>query len=148
FALNVLGISLSSSGRYEDAVACVRASIVLDREAGDRIYVGRKASNVGQLYAELGDTARAVEFMERALVVFEQIDDPPARADTLAALAEVRLEQEGDEVRAEAALDEAELVASRLGDRSDLAHTRLVRAELERSRGRLDLAATLAKDAA
>ena len=58
-ALNLIGVSLASQGALEDAIACIRASIVLDRAAGDRIYVGRKCSNVGQMHGELGDTERA-----------------------------------------------------------------------------------------
>jgi tetratricopeptide (TPR) repeat protein len=129
-ALNSLGVTLGSKGALEDAIACVRASIVLDRAAGDRIYVGRKCSNVGQMYAELGDTDRALELMTRALAVFERADDPPGRTDTLSAIAEVTLERIGDVPAVTRALDDAFRIASRLGDPSDIAHERIVRAAL------------------
>ncbi|MFO0714806.1 MAG: protein kinase [Sandaracinus sp.] len=128
-ALNSLGVALLSNGLFEDAIACIRASVVLDREAGDRIHVGRKVSNVGQIYAELGDTARAREFMERAIYVFDRADDAGGRADTLSALAELMIEQVGDLDRAAELLDEARRVAERLDDAYDLAHERIVRAE-------------------
>ncbi len=129
-ALNLIGVSLASQGAFEDAIACIRASIVLDRAAGDRIYVGRKCSNVGQMHAELGDTERALELIGRALEVFDRADDLPARTDTLAALAEILLEQRGEVDEARRALDDSLRIATRLGDPNDLAHERVVRAEI------------------
>ncbi len=129
-ALNSLGVTLGSKGALEDAIACVRASIMLDRAAGDRIYIGRKCSNIGQMYAELGDTDRALELMTRALAVFERADDPPGRTDTLSAIAEVTLERAFDLPSVRRALDDAFRIASRLGDPCDIAHERIVRAAL------------------
>ncbi|MFO0686050.1 MAG: protein kinase [Sandaracinus sp.] len=128
-ALNLIGVSLGSQGAFEDAIACIRASIVLDRAAGDRIYVGRKCSNVGQMHGELGDTERALELINRALEVFDRADDLPARTDTLAALAEILLEQKGELEEARRALDDSLRIATRLGDPNDMAHERVVRAE-------------------
>jgi len=145
-ALNSLGVALLSNGAFEDAIACIRASIVLDREAGDRIHVGRKVSNVGQIYAELGDTVRAREFMERALYVFDRADDAGGRADTLSALAELLIEQVKDLDRAAVLLDEARRVAERLDDAYDLAHERIVRAEWHFEQGEIDRAETVAKE--
>jgi serine/threonine protein kinase/tetratricopeptide (TPR) repeat protein len=158
FALNSLGVVLASSGRFEDAIACVTASIVLDRAVGDRIHLGRKVSNIGQLYAELGAVDRALEFLEHALRIFSSGDDQPGRTDALSASAELRVEQlataaEGparveilDEADRE--LAEAEKIASRLADRADLAHARLVRAGLEAARGRWAQAEETAREAA
>lgn len=155
FALNSLGVVLASSGRFEDAIACVTASVVLDRAVGDRIHLGRKVSNIGQLYAELGATERAREFLEHALTIFDSSDDQPGRTDALAATAELRIEQlasssEREAVleSAERALTEAEKIAARLADRSDLAHARLVRAALEAARGHWAQAEASAKEAA
>jgi tetratricopeptide (TPR) repeat protein len=145
-ALNSLGVALLSNGAFEDAIACIRASVVLDREAGDRIHVGRKVSNVGQIYSELGDTARARELLERALYVFDRADDAGGRADTLSALAELLIEQVGDLDAAAQRLDEARRVAERLDDAYDLAHERIVRAEWHASRGDLEAAEATAKE--
>jgi tetratricopeptide (TPR) repeat protein len=145
-ALNSLGVALLSNGAFEDAIACIRASVVLDREAGDRIHVGRKVSNVGQIYAELGDTARAREFMERALYVFDRADDAGGRADTLSALAELMIEQVGDLERGAELLDEARRVAERLDDAYDLAHERIVRAEWHMARGDVARAESVARE--
>lgn len=145
-ALNSLGVALLSNGAFEDAIACIRASIVLDREAGDRIHVGRKVSNVGQIYAELGDTARAREFLERALYVFDRADDPGGRADTLSALAELMIEQVGDLDHAATLLDEARRLAERLDDASELAHERIVRAALHMARGDTERAEPTARE--
>jgi tetratricopeptide (TPR) repeat protein len=145
-ALNSLGVSLLSTGAFEDAIACIRASVVLDREAGDRIHVGRKVSNIGQIYAELGDTARAREFMERALFVFERADDAGGRADTLSALAELLTEQVGDLARGAELLDEARRIAERLDDAYDLAHERIVRAEWFMASGDIERAESTARE--
>jgi tetratricopeptide (TPR) repeat protein len=135
YALNALGVCLYSSGAYEDAIAVIRASILFDREAGERMYLGRKASNIGQMYADLGDVPRAMEFLRRALDVFESLDDLAGRADTLSAMAELLVEQVGDLEAAATLLDDARAIAERLGDPYDLAHERLVRASLHAARG-------------
>ena len=135
YALNALGVCLYSSGAYEDAIAVIRASILLDREAGDRMHLGRKTSNIGQMYADLGDVTRAKEFLQRALDVFESLDDLAGRGDTLAAMAELLVEQVGDLPAAASALDSARTIAERLGDPYDLAHERMVRAALHAAQG-------------
>ena len=147
-ALNLIGVSLGSQGQTEDAIACVRASIVLDRAAGDRIYVGRKCSNVGQMHGELGDTDRALELIGRALEVFDRADDLPARTDTLAALAEILLEQRNDPDEAKRALDDSLRIATRLQDPNDLAHERVVRAEIHMQLREYEEAAAVAEEAA
>jgi tetratricopeptide (TPR) repeat protein len=135
YALNALGVCLYSSGAYEDAIAAIRASILLDREAGDRMHLGRKVSNIGQMFSDLGDVERAMEFLRRALDVFESLDDQGGRADTLSAMAELLIEQIGDLEAATTTLDDARMIAERLGDPYDLAHERLVRAALHAARG-------------
>src|SRR5690606_7313185 len=92
-------------------------------------------SNVGQMYADLGDVPRALEFLRRALDVFESLDDLAGRADALSAMAELLVEQVGDLEAAQTALDDARRIAERLGDPYDLAHERIVRASLQAARG-------------
>src|SRR6185295_13432302 len=82
-ALNALAVSLYSMGAWEDSIALLRTSIALDRELGDRFDLGKKLSNIGQLYAELGDAVRAESFLERAVEVQEKLDDRADRADAL-----------------------------------------------------------------
>jgi tetratricopeptide (TPR) repeat protein len=147
-ALNLIGVSLGSMGQTEDAIACIRASIVLDRAAGDRIYVGRKCSNVGQMHGELGDTERALDLIGRALEVFDRADDLPSRTDTLAALAEILLEQRNDPDEATRALDDSLRIATRLSDPNDLAHERVVRAEIHMHLREYEEAALAAEEAA
>ena len=146
-ALNSLGVSLLSSGAFEDAIACIRASVVLDREAGDRIHVGRKVSNIGQIFGELGDETRARDYLERALFVFERADDGGGRTDTLSALAELIIDHGGDVNLAREYLDEARRVAERLDDAGDLAHERIVRAQLGMMRGEANEAEAAAREA-
>ncbi len=146
-ALNALAVTLLGEGAYEDSVALLRASIALDRSIGDVFHLGRKLSNVGQLYAELGDTERALAFLRRANDVFEALDDKAYRADALIGLARVLLEHSSDPAGAEQALDRARQFAERTGDRFDLAQERVARVEVELARGQLEAALRHADEA-
>jgi tetratricopeptide (TPR) repeat protein len=146
-ALNALAVTLLSEGAYEDSIALLRASIALDRAIGDVFHLGKKLSNVGQLYAELGDTERALAFLRRADDVFEALDDKTHRADALVGLAHVLLEHSRDPASAEKALDRARLLAERAGDRYDLAQERLARVGVELARERLEGALRFADEA-
>ena len=146
-ALNGLGIALASLGEFEDASVVIRASIGVDREIGDRMHLGRKLSNVGQLNAELGEVERALEFLERADEVLSVIQDDGGRADALSAMAELLLEALGDEDKASEKLDHARRIAERTEDRYDMARERIVRAALERVTGRLPQAEEAAREA-
>jgi tetratricopeptide (TPR) repeat protein len=137
-ALNALGVTLLGEGAFEDSIALFRASIALDRSIGDVFHLGKKLSNIGQLYAELGDTERALAFLRRADDVFEALDDKTQRADALVGLAHVLLEQTRDPEGAERALDRARQHAERTGDRFDLAQERVARVSVDLARGRLE----------
>ncbi|MEZ4337978.1 MAG: hypothetical protein R3B82_15265 [Sandaracinaceae bacterium] len=132
-ALSSLGVALAHRGAFEDAIKVIRASVLLDREAGDRIHLGRKVSNIGQLYAELGHVDHAMGFLRRALDVFEAVADQSAQADALCAMAELLAVQVGDLVAAEGVLEEAWAIAERIGDPYDLSHVCLVRAALRKA---------------
>ncbi len=146
-ALNGLGIALASQGEFEDAAVVIRASIGVDREIGDRMHLGRKLSNVGQLNAELGEVEIALAFLERADQVLSVIHDDSARADALAATAELVLEVLGDADQAAEKLDHARRIAERTGDRYDQARERIVRAALEVATDRLEQAEEAAREA-
>jgi tetratricopeptide (TPR) repeat protein len=146
-ALNGLGIALASQGEFEDAAVVIRASIGVDREIGDRMHLGRKLSNVGQLNAELGEVEIALEFLERADEVLSVIHDDSARADALAATAELVLEFLGEPDQAAEKLDHARRIAERTADRYDMARERIVRAALEVAMGRMEQAEDAAREA-
>lgn len=140
FALNSLGVALTSNGLYEDAITTFRASIHIDRQTGDRLRLGRKLSNVGQLYDALGDVSQGLAFVQRALDVFEAVDDRAGRCDALSAIAEMMLEAGSAPRDAAVPLDQARRIAERLGSGYELARERLVRAELEHRDGNLEAA--------
>ncbi|MEM9068083.1 MAG: protein kinase [Myxococcota bacterium] len=147
FALNSLGVALAAGGAYEDAIVAFRASIHIDRETGDRLRLGRKLSNVGQLYDALGDGKRGISFIQRALDVFEAVDDRAGRCDALAAIAEVMLDEGSTPSAARVPLDQARRIAERLGTNYELARERIVRAQLERAAKRPELAEQAARRA-
>lgn len=146
-ALSALGVALAHRGAFEDAIQVMRASILLDREVGDRLHLGRKVSNVGQLYAELGDVENALAFLRRSLDVFELVDDQSGHSDALCAMGEILAEQVGDLDGAEAALSDARAFAERIQDPYDLAHVTLVETEIELTRGDVEKAERLSRDA-
>jgi tetratricopeptide (TPR) repeat protein len=119
----------------------------VDREIGDRLYLGRKLSNVGQMMAELGDADTALEFIERAEEVYDVVADEGGRADNLCAQAEVLLEFREDLDGATHNLDRAQQHAGRIGELYDLARERIVRATLEASRGDHAMAEACAREA-
>ena len=147
FALNSLGVALASAGHFEDAILAFRSSIHIDRETGDRLRLGRKLSNIGQLYDALGDAERGLTFVQRALDVFETVDDRAGRCDALAAIAEMMLDEGADPAAAMVPLDQARRIAERLGTNYEIARERIVRAELERVAGRLADAERAARSA-
>lgn len=146
-ALSALSVSLASSGSFEDAIALSRASIELDREAGVRVGFGYKLSNLGQLYAELGDVQSATAYLERALEVFEVLGSSLGHADALTAFARVVFDARGDFEVAEALLDRARQLAGRFESHYDLAQERLARARLAIARGHYDDALAVAREA-
>lgn len=147
FALNSLGVALAANGAYEDAITAFRASIHIDRETGDRLRLGRKLSNVGQLYDALGDTRRGLSFVKRALDVFEAVDDKAGRCDAYAAEAEMMLDEGAPPASAALPLDQARRIAERLSSNYEIARERIVRARLERLGGDAERAKTAAREA-
>ena len=137
-ALNALGVVLAAKGEYEDAIALIRTSISMDREIGERLYIGRKLSNIGQLYKELGDIDRSVEFLEHALMVFGAVRDDLAEADALNSLAEALVEEGEDLSRAVAFLDRAKQICDRTHDPYDGSRELIVRASVLAAQGQLD----------
>ena len=146
-AANSLGVACAAIGAFEDAIQLVRGSIALDREIGDRFHLGMKLSNVGQLYAELGDFDCGFSFLHRALAVFQALDDCGGRVDALSALAELVIEHLDDPESAVSYLDDARQAAERTDDRYDLARERTVRASVELRRERFDDAERAASEA-
>jgi hypothetical protein len=51
---------------------------VIAREIDDRRGEGIALNNLGETYAALGETHRAVEYLSEALVIFEAIESPHA----------------------------------------------------------------------
>ena len=145
-ALNLLGVVSAMRGHYEDAVALIRASIVLDREIGDRFHLGLKVSNLGQIYAELGDSRESFDFLCWSLEIFGRTDDPSGKVDALCALAELLLESAELE-RAEGYLDEALQLAEQTGTHEDRGRERLTRARHAHAEGKTERALKLALEA-
>ncbi len=128
-ALNSLGVALASMGRLEDAVTVIRTSLSIDRDIGETLHAGRKLSNIGQLYAILGELDQATSFLERAVVTAERTADPEAVPDALCALAELLLDRGASPASVMGHLDRAKKQLDQVDNPYHQARERMVRAE-------------------
>jgi tetratricopeptide (TPR) repeat protein len=67
-----LGMSLGNRGRYEEALATLKAALQLAEEAGDRYFLPRLPNTIGWVYSELGELAQAEEWNRRSIAVGRQ----------------------------------------------------------------------------
>lgn len=128
-ALNSLGVALASMGHLEDAATVIRTSLSIDRDLGETLHAGRKLSNIGQLYAILGDLALATQFLERAVVTAERTADPEAVPDALCALAELMLDRGAPPKSVLVHLDRAKKALDKVDNPYHQARERMVRAD-------------------
>lgn len=79
--LNSKGVAYTHMGQTGKALACFRRALKL---AGDwRIMEGVALANAGAAYSRGGDAARALNYLERALVVQQAVEDRVGEAGTL-----------------------------------------------------------------
>lgn len=128
-ALSSLGVALASMGRLEDAATVIRTSLSIDRDIGETLHAGRKLSNIGQLYAILGDLDLAMRFLERAVVTAERTSDPEAVPDALCALAELLLDRGSSPKSVLGHLDRAKQLLDKVDNPYHQARERMVRAD-------------------
>ncbi|MFO0661450.1 MAG: AAA family ATPase [Polyangiaceae bacterium] len=133
-AKNSLAFAMFVQERWEDTIALALDSIQIDRAIGGRFQIAKTLSNIGQSYARLGDTARALAYLKRAREAHERFGDQDGRADTLLCSAEVMIES-GDLDSAHVFCGDASALNSVSNSGYDVAHEKLVRALLARKQG-------------
>ncbi|MFO7170998.1 MAG: tetratricopeptide repeat protein, partial [Chloroflexota bacterium] len=63
-------------GEYQRAIEYHEQCLAIARELGDRRDEGRATWNLGLVYEQQGDLARAVELMQAAVHIKREIGDP------------------------------------------------------------------------
>jgi tetratricopeptide (TPR) repeat protein len=130
-----LSYAMFVQGRYEDAIALALESIQIDLSIGVRFQIARAMTNVGHSYFRLGDVDRALAYLKRAREVHERYGDQNGWAETLLVSASIAIEL-GDLEGAEGSLRDASALTAVTGNAYDSTHESVVRALLERARGR------------
>ena len=64
----------------QKAIDFYQQALTISQEIGDRRNEGNWLANMGLDYKQLGDETRAREMWERALAIFEAIEDPNAES--------------------------------------------------------------------
>jgi tetratricopeptide (TPR) repeat protein len=71
-----------------DSIEFYQKALSDSREKGDRSGESRSLGNLGQTYADLGQTERAIEYYQQALTISREIGDDHAEANFLSKLGE------------------------------------------------------------
>jgi tetratricopeptide (TPR) repeat protein len=66
---------LRRDGRVAEARAAYEEALAIAREIGDRRGEGNALGNLGNAYADLGETGRAIQFFEQRLTIAREIGD-------------------------------------------------------------------------
>jgi len=134
-AKGALSYAMFVQGRYEDAIALSLESIQIDLSIGVRFQIARALTNVGLGYSCLGDTKRALAYLMRARDVHQRYGDQNGWAETLLVSAVVAIDL-GDLDAAEGFVRDAGALTAGTANAYDRTHESVVRALLERARGR------------
>jgi tetratricopeptide (TPR) repeat protein len=145
-AFTALAFAMFVSERFQDTVTLCLEAIRIDLSIGGRFQIAKNLSNIGQAYARLGDTSRALSFMRRAREAHERFADQDSRADTLLCTSAILLDAGDLDAAHTFCLDAGALVAV-TGSVYDSIHERILRALLARTSGDVQSSIAYAADA-
>ena len=111
-----LGLSLSQHWANYESHRLLRTSLSLSAEAKDRQAEGAWLGNLGNCYADLGQTRRAIEFYEQALAIAREIGDRRGEGTDLGNLG-ICYADLGQTRRAIEFYEQALAIAREIGDR-------------------------------
>ena len=119
-----VGISLGAvqlrQGTYKAAVETLLKSVTFFEEVQDSVLMGKCYNNISSAYGELQNIPKAIDYGERALIMFKAKKMAPFLAVTLPNLAGLSLKV-GDTLKAKSYLLEAEDLAKGRNDKFSLA---------------------------
>jgi DNA-binding CsgD family transcriptional regulator len=134
-----LGAALIDADRPEEAKAAFRAGQRLGERAGTVWDLPPYHAFLAMAMYQLGEWDDAIAECEAGLAISEETGVGIARAQIFALLAAIALHR-GEEVKARSCIASAESVVEQAGPQWGMAAVTAVRAELEASEGKLDLA--------
>lgn len=110
---NNIGLIHVASGRYSQAAMAFAEALGIARELQDYFYIIILANNLGELYQELYDSARAMALHQEALSMAHRLGIKDFEADCLRNLA-IDLAQLGDHTQALKCLSQARMMVTEI----------------------------------
>jgi CHAT domain-containing protein len=132
------GVVLERLGAYREALELYRGLAEGNLAGVDRRRRAQIKLNMGVIYRNLGDSARAVQEFEGVASLYREIEDPDGLSNALLNLALAYHLNLGDWPRAEFAYREALELASRHGDRPEEIQDLFYLGQFLLDRGRLE----------
>lgn len=114
FRVHDLAWSYVRTGRLEEGENIIQEALRSAQQHGYRRVEALALRNLGRLAGERGDTGRGIEYLERSLALWRELDDAEWLARTVAALGLLRYQQE-DWTLARGCLEEALVLNRRIG---------------------------------
>jgi class 3 adenylate cyclase/tetratricopeptide (TPR) repeat protein len=136
-ALQNLAEVQRARGELDTALDTAAMALEIHRETGYRWFEALVLRNIGNTFGDLGNSGRAMEYLDRALAIFGDLENPSEKGYTLLDEARLLLAR-GVPGEVEPLLDEAfELFDRAASDRGRF-HVHLLRARMEHERGDRD----------
>lgn len=117
---NLQGIANAIQGNYPGALAQFEKSLAIDEKLNDKVGVATMLVNIGSIYKEKDDQARALEYYSKALPAFEQLGDKRGISATLNNIGGIYSSQ-GDTTRALEYYEKSKVIAEEAGDKQGVA---------------------------
>lgn len=119
-----LGMTYPNAGAYvldlrlhsRDRICWLDIALAAAQRLGDRKGEANALGNIGNAYADLGETHRAIQFYEQALLILRELDDRRGQGALLGNLG-VAYAALGETRRAIQFYEQALLIVREIGDR-------------------------------
>lgn len=114
-----IGAILLKKGDYNNTIKTLTESLSYFEKTGDKLNAGKCYSNISAAFAELGNYTKAIEYNEKALIIFENQKLTQFQLITLPNLAAQHLKN-GDTLKAINYNIAAEKIAIKMGNKRSL----------------------------
>ncbi len=133
--LSLLGRVAHLWGSYEEALELYRASLALQRRAGDRLGEAETLNRLGLAEVDFGNFTRALDYFDQAQGIYAELNHRPQQSRAVGNRA-LALRWLGRYEEAEEAAGRAETIAQRCGSRHALLSASLTHALVMAAAGR------------
>ncbi|MGK0279150.1 MAG: signal transduction histidine kinase/BarA-like signal transduction histidine kinase [Litorivivens sp.] len=79
-ARNYQGISLATQGNHQSAIKYFGYCLDLNEKSGNQQQIAGSLNNIGLLYSEIDEIDHAIEYLDRAMEIYEETDDTSGHA--------------------------------------------------------------------